>query len=106
MTRLHVVFAAITIAAVPVAGRAAVRMAVDFSADGRCLVAIGGGSVEANVAAAAPDFRCTIPAGRTGEAVDLTVRLPPGADRAGQPFPQLEWRQQDGRWVGTATVPA
>jgi hypothetical protein len=87
----------------------AVRIDVEFLADGRCAVAAEGENVHAKVIylpPAASGRRCAIPPSPKGKPVDLTVRLPNGATPGGYDFPRLAWIQQDSGWIGTAALPA
>ena len=87
----------------------AVRIDVEFLADGRCAVAAEGDSVHAKVTYLPPPAsgrRCAIPPSPKGKPVDLTVRLPRGAVRGGYDFPRLTWIEQDSGWIGTAALPA
>jgi hypothetical protein len=87
----------------------AVRIDVEFLADGRCAVAAEGERVHANVIYLPPQasgLRCAIPPSPIGKPVDLTVRLPRGAAPGGYDFPRLTWIHQDSGWIGTAALPA
>ena len=87
----------------------AVRIDVEFLADGRCAVAAEGERVHAKVTYLPPPAsgrRCAIPPSPKGKPVDLTVRLPRGAAPGGYDFPRLTWIQQDSGWIGTAALPA
>ena len=91
------------------AAPAAVRIDVEFLADGRCAVAAEGDGVHANVIYLPPpasSLRCAIPPSPKGRPVDLTVRLPRGVAPGGYDFPRLTWIEQDAGWIGTAALPA
>ena len=95
--------------AVTGAAPGAVRIDVEFLADGRCAVAAEGEGVHANVIYLPPPAsgrRCAIPPSPKGRPVDLTVRLPHSAAPGGYDFPRLTWVEQDSGWIGTAALPA
>jgi hypothetical protein len=113
MSRRIVLSAAISVCfaspAVTGAVPGAVRIDVEFLADGRCSVAAEGKGVHANVIYLPPPasgLRCAIPPSPKGKPVDLTVRLPRGAAPGGYDFPRLTWTRQDSGWIGTAALPA
>lgn len=95
------------------AGAAEIGLTVEFLADGRCSVNAAGPGFHAGMAylpsPAAPmasGRRCVVPSAPRGVPVRLTVRLPSGAARPDDEFPRVSWREQDGRWIGTASLPA
>ena len=80
-------------------------VSVDFLADGRCVISTSVPAISPPPAGA--DFRCPLPASEwPGQAIELRVALPPGADHGRGEFPQLTWRRVDQRWVGTASLPS
>ena len=103
------VFVSLASPAMAGAAPGAVRIGVEFLADGRCSVAAEGEQVHANVIYLPPPasaLRCAIPPSPKGKPVDLTVRLPRGAAPGGYDFPRLTWIEQDSGWIGTAALPA
>jgi hypothetical protein len=87
----------------------AVRIDVEFRADGRCAVAATGEGVHAALTYApwsSSGPRCAVPPIPKGRTVELTVRVPAAAVPSDSAFPRLSWRQADNGWIGTATLPA
>jgi hypothetical protein len=90
---------------------APVHVAVEFLPDGRCSIREVGNGFRADLtylppASSSPDLRCTIPSPPKGYEVDLVVRLPPDLQPGAGEFPRLTWREEDGRWSGSAALPA
>lgn len=90
-----------------------VHIAVDFLADGRCAVSEQGERFHASLSYVAPagvspdvELRCTIPAPPKGFPVELVVSLPPGFPLPGGEFPRMQWKDEGGRWQGTAALPS
>jgi hypothetical protein len=86
---------------------------IEFSAGGRCTVTTGDQSSRSDrlvdVPVAAPDpseYRCAIQSAPRGQAVQLSVILPQGETPSDAGFPRLAWAERDGRWIGTASLPA
>jgi hypothetical protein len=85
---------------------------VEFLADGRCTVSAVGAAFHSTLTYTPPppvppisERRCAIPPVPAGAAVDLTVRLPPGAAPSlGGEEPRLTWARRDHRWVGSAAL--
>jgi hypothetical protein len=97
--------------AVAAPGRAAVS--IEFLPDGKCDVSAQGERVHSAMTyrpAASPqvtgEFRCAVPPIPAGTAVDVRVRLAPGARPEGPGSPPLAWSEQGGRWIGTGSLDA
>lgn len=86
---------------------AEVRLSVEFTEAGECLVSGAGGGYRSTLKypRRTAEMRCAVPAAPGAEPVVLEVRLPPGLARPSGEFPQLAWAERDGRWVGTARLP-
>ena len=81
---------------------------VEFTAAGECAVTAAGPTGRASMKSPlrGTDLKCVVPLPRDAGAVDLEVRMPPGAARPAGAFPRLAWAERDGRWVGVASLPA
>ncbi len=81
---------------------------VEFTAEGECVVTAAGPTGRASVKSPlrTSELKCVVPVPRDAGAVDLEVVMPPGEARPAGAFPRLAWTERDGRWVGTASLPA
>jgi hypothetical protein len=52
------------------------------------------------------EWRCAVTTVGEGGAIDLEVVAPPAIGRPSSSFPQMTWRQESGRWVARAKLPA
>ena len=91
----------------------AVDLTVEFAAGGRCTVTTTGDRSRSvrvvdvpQPVVPASEYRCDVSPGPQGRPIQLVVVLPPGDTPAGADFPRLAWTEQDGRWLGSATLPA
>jgi hypothetical protein len=98
----------VAVLAVAAAAGAQTRIRVEFTAAGECAVTTRGPGGHANVRypRRTAEMKCVVPTTLKPGAVDLEVVLPPGAPRPAGEFPRLDWAESDGRWVGTASLPA
>ncbi len=92
---------------------AATSVRVEFTSDGRCQIRGSGPSFRADLSypRRTAELKCALPGGAPGEPVVLEVVLPAAVRPSSHPrpvgeFPRLEWRQQQGGWIGDATLPA
>ena len=89
-----------------------IAMKVDFRSGGRCTVIAHDESPRSDRVVDVPgpavpfEYRCALLAQPRGRAIELAVLLPAGETPAGADFPRLEWAERDGRWVGSASLPA
>jgi hypothetical protein len=101
------VFSAVSSASPP-----AISVKVDFRDGGRCTVIAHDENprsdrvIDVPGPAAPFEYRCAVAAQPRGRPIELSVLLPPGAVPAGAEFPRLSWAERDGRWIGTASLPA
>jgi hypothetical protein len=86
---------------------------IEFRAGGRCTITIrdevarSDRVVDVPGPAAPPsEYRCAILAVPSGRPIRLSVMLPPGDRPSGTEFPRLVWTEHDGRWIGSASLPA
>jgi hypothetical protein len=91
----------------------AVDVKIELRDGGRCTVTTHDGSsgsdqvIDVPGAASPPsEYRCAISPVPRGRAVQLSVVLPQGETPSGAEFPRLAWTERDGRWIGTAALPA
>jgi len=84
------------------------QLRVEFTTPGECLVTTAGSvaRVAVRVGPSPAERRCPIPPLAKPDAVTLDVVLPRAERRPGDEFPRLAWTERDGRWVGTARLPA
>src|SRR5206468_7499272 len=90
-----------------------VAMRVEFLANGQCMSSITGSdfpsaslSAAQTPSASRSEYRCPVSWRSHGQSVALAVLLPAGESPAGADFPRLTWTEHDGRWIGTAALPA
>jgi hypothetical protein len=90
----------------------AISVKVDFREGGRCTVIAHDESPRSDRVVDVPgpsvhfEYRCAVFAQPRGRPIELAVLMPPGETPAGAEFPRLTWTDRDGRWVGTASLPA
>jgi hypothetical protein len=84
------------------------RLRVEFTERGDCVVTTNGPSGRSHVRYPrhVDDWRCAVTTVRDAGIVDLDVVAPPATRRPASTFPQLTWREEAGRWVGRARLPA
>jgi hypothetical protein len=89
-------------------GDAAVRVAIAFRDTSSCEVTMAAAApaVIASPEPATGDFVCPLAGMPPRRAVNLEVTLPAGVVPTFADFPRLDWRERDGRWTGTASVPS
>jgi hypothetical protein len=108
----HAAFTALLTSMLASALAPAISVKVDFRSGGRCTVIAHDESprsdrvVDVPGPAAPLEYRCALFTQPRGRPVELAVLLPPGEMPAGADFPRLEWTERDGRWVGSASLPA
>jgi hypothetical protein len=107
-----VVFVVSVVSVVFSASPPPISLKVDFRAGGRCTVIAHDESprsdrvVDVPGPAAVAEYRCAVPAQPHGRPIELSVLMPAGEPPAGSEFPRLVWTERDGRWIGTASLPA
>ena len=108
MRARHLAIAVCVLLGVAAGARAQTSVKVEFTAAGECAVTAAGPTGRASVKSPlrTSELKCVVPVPRDAGAVDLEVVMPPGASRPAGGFPRLAWTERDGRWVGTASLPA
>jgi hypothetical protein len=109
MVQSGAAFAADPVSTPPALGTAAVT--IELLPDGRCKVSSVGEGFRSNATykpqgSVDGERRCAMPPVRKPLAVSLTVLLADGAPTPGKSAPALQWRQQGGRWIGSARLTA
>ena len=86
---------------------------VEFRAGGRCTVWTHDESERSDHVDDVPgpesmpfEYRCALRSRPRGRPIELSVIMPQGETPAGAEFPRLVWTERDGRWIGTASLPA
>jgi hypothetical protein len=101
---------AATVLARETAPAAAARLGIriDFSGHASCDVTIDTAAPVRlhSTDPAGDDFICQLPSMPPRRPVALTVTLPPGTPATFADFPRLDWKDVDGRWTGTASLPS
>jgi hypothetical protein len=84
------------------------RLRVEFTDQGDCSVTTSGptGRSAVRYPPHSADWRCAVTTVRDAGPIDLEVVAPPGVERPSSSFPQLSWRDEDGRWIGRSRLPA
>ena len=108
MRARHLAIAVCVLLGVAAGARAQTSVKVEFTAAGECAVTAAGPTGRASVKSPlrTSELKCVVPVPREAGAVDLEVVMPPGEARPAGAFPRLAWTERDGRWVGTASLPA
>jgi hypothetical protein len=109
---IHAVSAALFASMLALAPVPAISVKVDFRAGGRCTVIAHDESPRSDRVVDVPgpavpfEYRGAVFAQPRGRPIELSVLMPPGETPAGAEFPRLAWTEREGRWIGSASLPA